>query len=206
MHSLGSLNCSLYQKRLIVLLLFVGAGRSVPLSCANCRWTENWDWFVARINVTSDLQGDTFFRVTFEQSVFRDATCSAMLGRPRFYHRSASLSCTFLTSELQHDGCALLWMTAISIFTQACLYPIAFTTAEESALASMDMTTVHLASIGSFSFPNDRLMQPVPAKQTAASLPMVGSRVEGAPHKGMPLVEGDKHVSFVRGLASFRKS
>jgi hypothetical protein len=34
-----------------------------------------------------DMEGDTFFRVTFEQSVFRDATCSAMVGRPRFYHR-----------------------------------------------------------------------------------------------------------------------
>ena len=54
-----------------------------------CRWTENWQWFVKRLNVTSDLHGDTFFRVTFEQSVFRDATCSAMLQKPRFYHRCA---------------------------------------------------------------------------------------------------------------------
>lgn len=38
-------------------------------------------------NVTADLHGDTFFRVTFEQSIYQDATCSAMLQRPRFYHR-----------------------------------------------------------------------------------------------------------------------
>ena len=56
------------------------------------RWTENWTWFVDRLNITADLHGDTFFRVTFEQSVFRDATCSAMLQRPRFYHRCASES------------------------------------------------------------------------------------------------------------------
>ena len=51
------------------------------------RWTENWRWFVERLNVPKQLQGDTFFRVTFEQSVFRDATCSCMLQQPRFYHR-----------------------------------------------------------------------------------------------------------------------
>lgn len=45
---------------------------------------------MARLNSPKELDGDTFFRVTFEQSVFRDATCSAMVGRPRFYHRFAS--------------------------------------------------------------------------------------------------------------------
>ena len=40
-----------------------------------------------RLNSPKDVENDTFFRVTFEQSVFRDATCSAMVGRLRFYHR-----------------------------------------------------------------------------------------------------------------------
>lgn len=26
------------------------------------RWTENWPWFVNRLNVTAEMQGDTFFR------------------------------------------------------------------------------------------------------------------------------------------------
>ena len=77
--------------------------KSVP-----CRWTENWAWFVERLNVTSELHGDTFFRVTFEQSVFRDATCSAMLRRPRFYHRCRPASVTCMHAHvLPAGGCRI---------------------------------------------------------------------------------------------------
>jgi hypothetical protein len=67
---------------------------SSHMHAVSCRWTENWDWFVNRLNAPRELDGDTFFRVTFEQSVFRDATCSAMVGRPRFYHRCVPVKIT----------------------------------------------------------------------------------------------------------------
>lgn len=73
-----------------------------------------------RLNSPKDVENDTFFRVTFEQSVFRDATCSAMVGRPRFYHRCAcmvALPCLKF-AEQEYLSMANLLETALHGITQ----------------------------------------------------------------------------------------
>ena len=136
------------------------------------RWTENWTWFVDRLNITADLHGDTFFRVTFEQSVFRDATCSAMLQRPRFYHRYAT------NSSAPHSQTTCTQLALRGVLCRCHRVRPYYSAVEFVSICKARQHT-----------PQVTQMQSVAAREGALFVPLVGHRVAGAPQQSVPLVE-----------------